>query len=300
MQTNPLHPIFAAELLGADLSVAPDAALIEAVEAAMAQYAVVVVRGQTHIGDDEHIRFSRAFGPLELPPSLGFKSDGQKRRFRSELYDASNLDKNGEIEAADALKRKYSKGNEFFHTDSSFNRLPTKWSLLLGYEVTKSRGETEFVDTRAAYDSLPEEMKQRIEGMTVEHNVWRSRERAGFTEIQSLKDSLPAVEQPLVRISASGRKALYIGSHADHIVGMEIEEGRALLDELVERATRPEFIYAHTWQKGDLVIWDNRCTMHRATMFDYLTERRDLRRTTINESGEERSANAPEAVAAAA
>jgi len=291
MQVNPLHPLFAAELTGTDLALPPSDLLVETVEAAMAQYAVLVVRGQSHIGDDEHIRFSRAFGSLELPPTLGFTSTA-KRRFRGELYDASNLDSEGNIDAPDTLKRKYSKGNELFHTDSSFNSLPTKWSLLLGHEVTKVRGETEFVDTRAAYDSLPEKMKQRIEGLTVEHNVWRSRERAGFTAIQSLKDSLPAVQQPLVRVSASGRKALYIGSHADHIIGMEIEEGRALLEELVAAATPPAAIYAHKWEQGDLVIWDNRCTMHRATEFDYLNERRDLRRTTINESGEDRSANA--------
>jgi len=300
MQICPLHAKFAAELIGADLSIAPDAALIQTVEDAMAQYAVLVIRDQGHIGDDEHIRFSRAFGPLELPPSLGFSLDGRKRRFRPELYDASNLGPDGQIEAADALKRKYAKGNEFFHTDSSFNTLPTKWSLLLGHEVTRTRGETEFVDTRVAYEALDEAMKARVDGLVVEHNVWRSRERAGFSEIQSLKDSLPAVNHPLVRVSASGRKALYIGSHADHVVGMDLEEGRALLQELVDFATRPEWVYAHSWKQGDLVIWDNRCTMHRATTFDYMNERRDLRRTTINESGEERSANGPVPRAAAA
>jgi alpha-ketoglutarate-dependent 2,4-dichlorophenoxyacetate dioxygenase len=290
MEVRPLHEVFAAELIGADLAQEPDPVLVQTVEEAMARYAVVVVRDQTHVGDDEHIRFSRAFGPLELPPSLGFKTSG-KRRFRWELYDASNLDVEGNIEAADTLKRRYSKGNEQFHTDSSFNDLPTKWSLLFCHIATPERGETEFVDTRAAYDRLSDEMKSRIEGLVVEHNVWRSRERAGFTDTDPLKKALPAVRHPLVRESASGREALYIGSHADHVIGMPLDEGRALLDELTAIATEPKFVYAHKWRNGDLVIWDNRCTLHRATEFDYLSHKRDLRRTTINEHGEERAAN---------
>jgi len=299
MEVRPLHPLFAAELIGADLAEEPTPELVATVEQAMRDNAVVVVRGQGHIGDAEHIRFSRAFGPLELPPSLGFKPSGQ-RRFAPELYDASNLDNQGEIEAADTLKRRYSKGNEQFHTDSSFNALPTKWSLLMGHIVTPERGQTEFVDTRAVYDQLPDAMKARIADLTVEHNVWRSREKAGFTDLDPLKKSLPAVRHPLVRISESGRPALYIGSHADHVIELPLEEGRALLDELVDFATRPHFIYAHTWQTGDLVIWDNRCTLHRATAFDYLHHKRDLRRTTINESGPERAANEGLAAATAA
>ena len=289
MEIRKLHPLFAAELIGADLAQAPDQALVDLVEGAMAQYGVLVVRGQTHIGDDEHIRFSRAFGPLELPPSLGVKFSG-KRRFRPELYDASNLDSDGNIEPAESLKRKYSKGNELFHSDSSFNDLPTKWSLLLGHIVTPERGETEFVDTRPVYDTLSDEMKQRLDGLRVEHNVWRSRERAGFPETEMLKKSLAPAQHQLVREDASGRKSLYIGSHADHIIGMPIEEGRQLLDELLEIATQPQFIYSHHWVQGDLVIWDNRCTLHRAGMFDYMNHKRDLRRTTVNEYGEERTA----------
>jgi alpha-ketoglutarate-dependent 2,4-dichlorophenoxyacetate dioxygenase len=291
MEIRPLHPLFAAELIGSDLSQEPSAELIETVEAGMARYAVLVVRDQGHVGDLEHIRFSRAFGPLELPPNLGFKASDQKRRFAPELYDASNLNNDGEIDAPDSLRRRYAKGNEQFHTDSSFNDLPTKWSILFGHIVTPERGQTEFVDTRAAYDSLPPELKAQVDMLTAEHNVWRSREKAGFSDVETLKASIKAAQHPLVRTSASGRKALYIGSHADHIVGMPFNEGRALLDDLVERATRPEMIYAHTWRQGDLVIWDNRCTMHRATEFDYLTHKRDLRRTTINEYGQERAAN---------
>ncbi len=291
MEIRPLHPLFAAELIGADLSQEPTQDFIDTVEKAMSDYAVVVVRGQGHVGDAEHIRFSRAFGPLELPPNLGFKASDVKRRFAPELYDASNLNNEGELDAPDSLRRRYAKGNEQFHTDSSFNDMPTKWSILFGHIVTPERGETEFVDTRVAYDRLPEDLKAKAETLTVEHNVWRSREKAGFSDLETLKASIKAAQHPLVRTSVSGRKALYIGSHADHVVGMPLEEGRALLEDLVDRATQPDLIYAHKWQQGDLVIWDNRCTMHRATEFDYLHHKRDLRRTTINEYGDERAAN---------
>jgi len=290
MEIRPLHPLFAAELIGADLAQVPSQELVDTVEEAMARYAVVVVRGQGHVGDVEHIRFSRAFGPLELPPGMGFGS-AQKRRFAPELYDASNLDNDGEIDAPDSLRRRYSKGNEQFHTDSSFHDMPTKWSLLFGHIVTPKRGETEFADTRVAYDRLPQAMKEKVEGLIVEHNVWRSREKSGFKDVETMRGSIPPARHPLVRTSASGRKALYIGSHADHVVGMPLDEGRAFLEELVDHATQPDMIYAHVWRQGDLVIWDNRCTMHRATEFDYLNDKRDLRRTTINEYGEERSSN---------
>ena len=300
-EIRPLHPLFAAELIGADLAEPPSADLIRTVEEAMAKYAVLVVRDQRHVGDAEHIRFSRAFGPLELPPNIGLTGTGpRKRRFAPELYDASNLDADGEIAPAESLRRQYSKGNELFHTDSSFHDMPTKWSLLFGHIVTPERGQTEFVDTRVAYDRLPQALKDRVDGLMVEHNVWTSREKSGFTDVDKMRGSIAPAIHPLVRISASGRKALYIGSHADHIVGMDLDEGRALLADLVERATTPDLIYAHTWRQGDIVIWDNRCTMHRATAFDYLNHKRDLRRTTINESGPERAANdRPQNVAAA-
>jgi len=298
---QPHQPSFAAELVGADLAQAPSPELVKIVEDAMAQYAILVVRDQGHVGDAEHIRFSRAFGPLELPPQIGFNTGTpRKRRFAPELYDASNLNDEGELDAPDSLRRRYAKGNEQFHTDSSFQDMPTKWSLLFGHIVTPERGETEFVDTRIAYDRLPQEMKDRVEGLTVEHNVWRSREKAGFADVDKMRGTIPPARHPLVRTSASGRKALYIGSHADHVVGMDLEEGRALLEELVARATTPDLIYAHRWRQGDIVIWDNRCTMHRATAFDYMNHKRDLRRTTINEYGPERAANdRPQSVAAA-
>jgi alpha-ketoglutarate-dependent 2,4-dichlorophenoxyacetate dioxygenase len=285
MKVRPLHPIFGAELLGADLTVPGDDQLKRTVEQAMDRYAVLVIRDQM-IGDEEHIRFSRAFGPLELPPNLGLRS--YKRRLRRELYDASNLDASGEILAEDSLRRRYNRGNELFHTDSSFNDLPTKWSLLLAHELPPEGGNTDFVDTRAVFDDLPDEVKETLEGLVAEHLLWRSRERTGLKEVtEEMKRLMPPVQHALVRALPYGRKALFMGAHASHIVGWPLEKGRELLDRLYETATQPQYIYSHEWRPGDLVIWDNRCTMHRAGSFDDIRYRRDMRRTTVNEFGEE-------------
>jgi alpha-ketoglutarate-dependent 2,4-dichlorophenoxyacetate dioxygenase len=287
LTVRPLHPLFAAELEGADLGVEPSPELVETVERAMAQYAVLVIRDQ-HIGDEEHIRFSRAFGPLELPPNLGMSS--AKKRLRRELYDASNLDENGHVLSADSPRRKYNRGNELFHTDSSFNDLPTKWSLLLAHVLPSVGGNTEFVDLRAVYADLPPETKTRLEGVVAEHYLWHSRERGGFTSVtDEMKRLMPPVRHPVVRRAADGRRTLYIGAHASHVVGWQIDEGRALLDELLTHAADAQYIYSHEWCDGDLVIWDDRCTLHRAGSFDDLRDARDLRRTTVNEYGPERA-----------
>jgi alpha-ketoglutarate-dependent 2,4-dichlorophenoxyacetate dioxygenase len=284
-----LHPEFAAELSGIDITQHVTTAVRGRVEAAMAKYAVVVIRGQVHASDQDHVRFSRAFGPLELPPNLGILNSSRPMRVAAEVYDVSNLDDHGEMDRPDSLRRRFAKGNEEFHTDSSFNDLPTKWSLLRSVEVPDEGGNTEFVDTRTAYDQLPDDLKKRIANLEVQHSLSRSRAKGGMNEASSFDQAFPPVVHPLVRESASGRKALYIGSHASWIVGQTEQQSRDLLDMLVAHATQPQHIYSHQWQTGDLVIWDNRCTMHRVTTFNYLSDRRDLRRTTINEFGTERS-----------
>ena len=253
----------------------------------MAHYAVVAVRAQD-ISDEDHIRFSRAFGPLELPPDLGMRD--QKQRLRRELYDASNLDANGALLTADSPRRKYNVGNALFHTDSSFNDLPTKWSLLLAHELPPDGGNTEFVDLRAVYADLPDATKARLAGLVAEHYLWHSRERGGFTAVtDEMRQLMPPVQHPLVRTAADGRPTLYIGAHAAHIVGWPVDEGQGLLQELLTIASQRRYVYAHEWRDGDLVIWDDRCTLHRATTFDDLRHRRDMRRTTINEYGPERA-----------
>lgn len=286
-----LHPIFAAEILGADLTQPPDAELVRLVEDTMAEYAVAVVR-DARISDEEHIRFSRAFGPLELPPS-GFPG-GKKRRLRAELFDASNLDAAGRVIPYHSERRELAKGAERFHTDSSFNSLPTKWSLLRGHTVPPVGGDTHFIDARAVYDALPAAMRERIEGLTAVHDFWRGRERAGLQGVtDAMRATMPPVTHPLVRTMPYGRKALYIGGHATGIVGWPEPKALALLDELYAFATQERFIYVHRWRQDDLVIWDNRCALHRATPFEFDQYVRDMRRTTINEYGPETAAHAP-------
>jgi len=287
MQIKPLHPLFAAEIIGADLRDEVTPELKAFFERTVAKYAVVAVRDQ-QLDDEQHIRFSRAFGPLELPPLLGV--GGKRRRLRRELYDASNLDADGNLLSEDSPRRRYNKANLVFHTDSSFNDMPTKWSLLLAHVLPPEGGETEFIDTRVVYDDLPPDMKRRIEGLEAEHYLWYSRGKAGLKEItDEMRRLMPPVHHPVVRTSEDGRKCLYIGAHASHIVGWPEDEGRALLEELYAFATQRKYVYSHKWRPGDLLIWDNRCTLHRAGEFDDLKHKRDLRRTTINEYGPERA-----------
>lgn len=291
MEVNKLHPIFAAELIGPDLSQAPDTALVRLVEDLMREHAVLCIRGQGHVSDADHLRFARAFGPLELPPGYDVRKD-QPGRMAPELYDASNLDSRGEIIDRASLRAKFSKGNELFHADSSFNDMPSKWSMLRGVIVPPERGDTQFVDLRHVYDELPQAMKDRIEPLVAEHSFAASRLKGGLdaAEAERIRANMPGARQPMVRISASGRKALFVGSHAYAVVGMDDAAGQALIDELLAFASQERFIYAHKWRQGDLLIWDNRCTLHRGTAFDYVRYKRDLRRANVNESGAERSA----------
>jgi len=290
LSVNPLHRIFGAELVGADLTLPPNEDLVRTVEDAMAKYAVLVVR-TPGISDDDHIRFSRAFGPLELPPKLG--RFNVVRRLRGELFDASNLDANGNVIPYMSDARKLAKGAERFHSDSSFNKLPTKWSLLRGHIVPPQGGDTHFIDTRAVYDDLPAAMRSEINELTAIHDFWRGRERLGLTGVtEEQRASMPPVTHPLVRMMHNGRKALFIGGHAVGIVGWPDDKAQALLDELYALATQDHYIYVHKWRPNDLVIWDNRCTLHRATPLTNDAYKRDVRRTTINEYGPETSADA--------
>jgi alpha-ketoglutarate-dependent 2,4-dichlorophenoxyacetate dioxygenase len=283
MKVNQLHPLFVGEITELDTSapITPD--IVEAFEAAMAEHAVCVVRGAS-LNDDDHIRFSRAFGPLELPP-------GGRGRIAKELYDISNLDPNGEIVPYDPDAKAQPIDFERFHTDSPFNSQPTKWSLLLGHVVPPEGANTDFIDTRAVYDDLSPAMKDRIETLVADHDLFRALQRTGveFGD-ENMRKAYPRMPHPLVRTSASGRKTLYMGWHAVGIVGWGQAEGEALLDELFAFATQDKYVYSHKWRQGDLVVWDNRCSMHSATSFERYRYKRDCRRTTINEYGPERSA----------
>ena len=293
MQVKPLHPLFAAELVGADLARPPSAALIKVVEEAMAAYGVLVVR-DAEITDAQHMDFSRAFGPLEIPSRPA--DVPPPRRMAPELFAAGNLDPDGNIIPYDRDGQNLSKGGERFHTDSSFHAMPTKWSLLRGVETPPpgAGGDTLFLDARAAYDDLPQETKDRIEGLVGIHDFWRGRQLAGLKgeipEPQRRRMPFPAVDHPLVRLMPYGRKALYIGGHCTGVSGLDEAEGLALLEQLYAHATQDRYVYRHRWRRWDMTIWDNRCTMHAATPLLSDEHRRDMRRTTINESGPETSA----------
>jgi alpha-ketoglutarate-dependent 2,4-dichlorophenoxyacetate dioxygenase len=283
VKAKPLHPLFAAELQGVDLRKPVDAATFAQVKAGMDKYGVCVIRGPV-ITDEQHIAFSALFGPLQHSPRVGRMVVPARLQHR-ELFDAGNLDENGRILAEDDIRRAYAKGNLFWHTDSSFNKVRGGYSLLLAHEIPAKGADTEFVDTRNTYDALPQAMRDRIEDLVVEHSVWHSRVLGGYPEPTEEERTLrPPAQHRLVHVhKGSGRKTVYLSAHASHIVGWPVDEGRALLKELTEIATQPRFVYSHGWQIGDLVVWDNTCTMHRATPYADKRARRDMRRTTARE-----------------
>jgi alpha-ketoglutarate-dependent 2,4-dichlorophenoxyacetate dioxygenase len=222
---------------------------------------------------------------LELPRSG--RAD-VKRRLRPEISDISNLDEENRLRGRDDPRRFDQLGNRLWHTDGSFRRVPAALSMLYAHRVPargpRGNGETEFADLRAAYDALPEATKAEIEGLVALHDIAWSRGQLGFNDLLfGEKTVLPPVPQRLVRRHpGSGRKTLYIAAHASEIVGWPVPDGRLLLRELIEHATAREFVYRHEWREGDLVIWDNRCTMHRGRAFDE-REVRDLRRVTTRD-----------------
>jgi alpha-ketoglutarate-dependent 2,4-dichlorophenoxyacetate dioxygenase len=287
-----LHPRFAARVEGVDARLPLTGAQIQAVEEAMAQFAVVVIPDQP-ADDLAHVRFSRAFGGLELPRRGGYFND-YVSRIAPELFDAGNLDNHGEILAPDAALRRFGRGNELWHTDSSFNALPVKWSLLLAHIIPPEGGDTQFADTRTAYELLPEPKRRELDDLQVIHDLWHSRSQGGYESDAREKDRMQSVVKPLVRIAADGRKALYLGAHAASILGWPTDKSRALLEALMELATQPANVYAHSWRAGDLVIWDNRCTLHRAMPFKTFEHKRDMRRTTILECRDDRDASMAE------
>lgn len=276
-----LHPLFVGEVSGLDLSGPTDAADFAAVQAAIDQHAVLVFHGP-RLSQEAQVAFASHFGPLE--PQNGVLTTNVKARISRQLVDISNLDENSTVLGQQDRRRMFALGNQLWHTDSSF-KIPAAYSLLHAHEVTPEGGETQLVDTRAAYDALPEKLKQRIEGLIAEHSIFTSRAKLGFTEFSDEeRRTLPPVHRPLVRVHpGSGRKALYLASHASHIVGWPVPDGRMLIRELIEHATQPQFVYTHRWAIGDLIIWDNRCTMHRGRPYDEATYRRDMRRATVRD-----------------
>jgi alpha-ketoglutarate-dependent 2,4-dichlorophenoxyacetate dioxygenase len=251
----------------------------------MDQYAVTVLPDQ-HLDDEKQSAFASLYGPLELAPQTHSKDGGPPAPPRIQnrnIFDVSNLDERGQILNLDDQRRAYRDGNQLWHTDSSFRQKSATWSMLHARIIPPDGADTEFADTRAAYDALPAATKTRLEGLIAEHSIWHSRAKlGGYTPTEEEKQLRPPARHPVVRRHpGSHRNALYIASHASHIIGWPVEEGRKLLEELLAFATQPRFVYRHKWRLGDLVIWDNRCTLHRATPFESTTHVRDMRRSTV-------------------
>ncbi len=280
MEFRPLHPLFVGEVSGVDLSRAQTPAEIAAIEAAIAEHAVLVFRDQ-RITDEQQLAFSECFGPLEHTGGTGISQPGEQR-LHPAFADVSNLDVNNTVLARDSRRRLYSLGNMLWHSDSSFKPVPASYSLLSGRVVVAKGGETEFADMRAAYDSFDADTKTQIEELICEHSLIYSRQTLGFDDLtEAERDTMRPVRQPLVRTHPiSGRKSVYLASHIGKILGWPVPEARAFIRDLTEIATQPAFVYRHVWQPFDLVMWDNRCTMHRARRYD-ATQVRDMRRTTV-------------------
>jgi len=283
IQVTALHPALGAELRGVDLTLTVTPEVFTEIEAAFDRSGILVFPEQP-LSDEQQLAFSRMFGPLEVNPNYA----GAKMRLRPDVADISNLDADGRVLAREDRRNLFNLGNQLWHTDSSFKRIPAKCSLLSARELPSSGpmggGETEFADLRAAWDALPEARKLELDGLIVEHSIFRSRSQIGFADFNDeIFKQLPPVPQALVRHHpASGRTSLYLASHASHVIGWPVERGRALLKELIAFATQPQFVYQHRWTVGDLVIWDNRCTMHRGRPYDD-TQRRVLHRTTVSD-----------------
>jgi alpha-ketoglutarate-dependent 2,4-dichlorophenoxyacetate dioxygenase len=286
-----LHPLFVAEVSPIDLRRVHDAPTLERLRAGMDEFAVLVFHDQPFT-DDEQIAFAQRFDGA-LHTRTGSRALRPSRLGNEALGDISNLDENGEIMKSDDRRRMYGLGNRLWHTDASFQDPPGRYSMLSARIVPPVSADTEFADMRAAYDALPEATRARLEGLRVHHSIAHSRQTLGFEFSGAELDILKGAVHPLVRtLPRTQRRSLYVASHASRIIDWPVPEGRLLLHELIEHATRPEFVYQHAWRGGDLVIWDNRATMHRARPFDDTAHRRELRRVTTLDL-------APSAVAAA-
>jgi len=273
--------VFVGEAAGVDCRNALGPEEVTAIEAGMDQYAVLVFREQ-NITDEEQIAFTRHFGELEGYSTPGHIRRRAEQRLGPDIADFSNLDKDGRIMSAEDRVWFFKLGDRLWHSDSSFRPVPAKYSLLSGRVIPSWGANTEFADMRAAYDAFDERSKAEIEDLVCEHSLIYSREAIGFTDLTPEESAaFRPVRQPLVRTHpVTGRKSLFLAAHAGAIVGWTIPEARMFLRDLTEHATRPDFVYSHEWRPYDLVMWDNRQTMHRARRFDR-HEVRDVRRTTL-------------------
>jgi alpha-ketoglutarate-dependent 2,4-dichlorophenoxyacetate dioxygenase len=287
IQTQELHPGFAAEASFLDLSRPLSAAVVAEIETTFDAYPVLVFRDQ-RLSDVQLRDFAARFGPLEIGRSAA--RPGRRRLAIPQIGDISNLDEDNKVRSLTDRRRLDSLGNRLWHTDASYMPVPVVLGMLHAVALPPpspfGNGETEFADMRAAYDALPAAMRDVIDPLTAEHDVFWSRAQIGFTEFPpGEREQYPPSRQRLVRRHpGSGRKSLYLSAHASHITGWPVADGRLLLLDLNSHATQPRFVYSHTWRVGDLVVWDNRWTMHRGRPHDE-DKPRDLRRATTLDQG---------------
>ena len=281
LTTRKLHPLVGAEIVGVDVKTAAEATF-QAIVAAFNEHSVLLFRGQS-LTDEQQIAFSRRFGPLETT----IRSIATQGSTPNHIANLSNVDADGRLIPAGDKRNIYNAGNQMWHTDSSFKKVPAMASLLSGREIPAEGGETQFASMRVGFARLPVDMQRFLEGKVAIHSFVYSR---GLVDEALMPPEhaaqVPPVRQALVRANpVNGRKAFYVGSHACEIVGMPTAEARALLRELREAATRPELVYTHRWQVGDLVMWDNRCMLHRGRPWDESRYRRVMHRTTVAGAG---------------
>jgi alpha-ketoglutarate-dependent 2,4-dichlorophenoxyacetate dioxygenase len=289
LSIRPLTPSgFAGEASGIDLTRELTADNVAAIDAGMDQFGVLVFHDQ-HFDDTTQMAFSRYFGTLEVSSGAEMNKPEDRRLSQMEMADVSNLDRDGKLRAASDRMRLTALGNRLWHSDASFRAVPAKYSLLSARNVPGTGGNTEFADMRAAYDALDDATKAEIEDLLTEHSNAYSREQIGFLKSDYGEENqlkLRPVRHRLMRFDPrTGRKTLYLSAHIGTIVGWPAPEARMLIRDLIEHAVQRQFVYAHVWQQWDLVIWDNRTTMHRARRYNDLTEVRDMRRTTIRGEG---------------
>jgi alpha-ketoglutarate-dependent 2,4-dichlorophenoxyacetate dioxygenase len=275
-----IHPVFVGEVSGVDIKGPLSREAIAAIEAGMDRYAVLVFRDQA-VSDDEQMAFTRNFGTIENARG-GNVTKEEDKRLATGMNDVSNLGKDGRPLAHDSRQRLFNLGNLLWHSDSSFRAIPAKYSLLSARVLNPKGGDTEFADMRAAYDALDQDSKAEIENLVCEHSLMFSRGSLGFVDYtEEEKQLFKPVRQRLVRTHpVNGRRSLYLSSHAGSIIGKPTPEARILLNDLKEHATQSRFVYVHKWKLNDLVMWDNRQTMHRGRRYDE-SQPRDVRRTTV-------------------
>ncbi len=285
VKTRTEYPNFVGFVYGVDLKKDLDIKIVKEIDNAINKLSVLVFKDQ-NIDDSEQVRFTKYFGEIEASGSKSNITKAKDRRLSTDLADVSNLDKNNKPFTKNDPRRIFNLGNRLWHTDSSFKEIPAKYSLLSARNVSKEGGNTEFADMRSAYDNLESRIKNKIDTMICEHSLIYSRQRLGFDMVKELSSeeikNFTPVEQPLVRKNkVTNRKTIFLSSHIGKIKNWIRPDSMCFIDDLIEYATQLKFKYIHEWSKNDLIIWDNRQTMHRARAYDDLKENRDMRRTTV-------------------